>query len=131
LQGGDDGVFAALFLADLVYRSGSLRSLRESVAPVFATPDLRVPAAALPFGEIARRLRHAFGAAKEITIDGIRLEMPEGSVLARESVTEPIVTMRVEGSSREGLHQLVETCLSLFPEVLDIITAQISQASGL
>ena len=57
--------------------------------------------------------------------------MPEGSVLARESVTEPIVTMRIEGSSREGLHQLVETCLSIFPEVLDIITAQIRQAKGL
>jgi len=131
LRGGDDGVFAALFLADMVNRSGSLHAMRESVAPVFATPDLRVPAAALPFGEIARRLRHAFGAAKETTLDGLRLEMPEGSVLARESVTEPIVTMRIEGSSPEDLHRLVETCLRIFPEVLDRITEQIRQAKGL
>ena len=131
LRGGDDGVFAALFLAELVSRSGSLHAMRESVAPVYATPDLRFPAVALPFAEIARRLRHIFATAKETTIDGLRLEMPEGSVLARESVTEPIVTMRIEGSSPEDLHRLVETCLRIFPEVLDKITEQIRQAKGL
>jgi hypothetical protein len=57
--------------------------------------------------------------------------MPAGSVLARESVTEPIVTMRIEGSNPEGLQPLVETCLRILPEVQDLITAQIRQAKGL
>ena len=57
--------------------------------------------------------------------------MPEGSVLARESVTEPIVTLHIEGSNREGLQPLVETCLRILPEVQDLITAQIRQAKGL
>ena len=131
LRGGDDGLFAALFLADLAQRSGSLQQMRESVPPAFATPDLRLPSAALPFGEVAQRLRHAFGAAQETTIDGLRLEMPEGSVLARESVTEPVVTMRIEGASGENLQRLVERCLAAFPEVAAKITEQIHQAKGL
>ena len=36
-----------------------------------------------------------------------------------------------ETAVRDAFHQLVETCLSIFPEVLDVIAAQIRQAKGL
>src|SRR5208283_3998709 len=99
LRGGDDGLFSALLMTELVAKAGSLRELRNSLAPLFVTPDLRLPSSALPFDEFVRRLRQLFPGARETTIDGLRFETPEGFLLVRESVTEPVITMRLEGSS--------------------------------
>jgi phosphomannomutase len=126
LQGGDDGLFSALLMAELVTKAGSLRELRNSLPPFFVTPDLRLPASALPFEEFVRRLRKLFRGARETSIDGLRLETPEGSVLVRESVTEPVVTMRLEGSSAEALRSLLAACRSSFPEV----SSEIARQSG-
>ena len=94
----------------------------------FATPDLRFPAGTLAYNEVVKRLRYLFTSAEATTVDGLRLETPDGFVLARESVTEPIVTMRGEGFSDEGLHRLITICLKAFPEVSKEITEQIRQA---
>ncbi len=124
LQGGDDGLFSALLMTELVAKAGSLRELRSSLAPFFATPDLRLPASVVPYAEFARRLRHLFRGARETTLDGLRIETPEGSLLVRESVTEPVVTMRLEGSSAEALCSLLAACHSTFPEVSSEIARQ-------
>src|SRR5215831_1230237 len=60
LNGGDDGLFSALLLAEMVKRAATLSRLRKSLAPYFATPDLRLPAGVLPYGEITTRLRRVF-----------------------------------------------------------------------
>jgi phosphomannomutase len=127
LRGGDDGLFSALLMTDLVARAGSLRQLRHSLAPFFATPDLRLPASALPYSEFVRRLRDLFRGARETTIDGLRIETPEGSLLVRESVTEPVVTLRLEGSSGKALDKLLAACYAAFPEVSSEIARQIGK----
>jgi phosphomannomutase len=66
-----------------------------------------------------------FRGARETTIDGLRFETPEGSVLVRESVTEPVITMRLEGSSAAALRSLLAACHSTFPEVSIEIARQI------
>ena len=125
LRGGDDGLFAALRMADLLKRSGrSLAELRLSVPPFYVTPDLRVPETLLSFAEISKRLRSAFEGARETSVDGIRLETDRGFVLARESVTEPVVTMRLEGRGEDSLQELVKICLNSFPEAAREITRQ-------
>ena len=125
LHGGDDGLFSALLMIELVAEAGSPRELRNSLAPCFVTPDLRLPASVLPYDEFVRRLRQLFCGARETTIDGLRFETPQGSVLVRESVTEPIVTMRLEGSSAEALRSLLAGCHSSFPELWNEIARQI------
>ena len=117
LGGGDDGLFSALLMTEIVTQTGSLGELRSALTPLFITPDLRLPASVLPYSEFARRLRQLFPAANETTLDGLRLETPQGFVLVRESVTEPIITMRLEGSSEEALRNLLAACHSTFPEV--------------
>ncbi len=124
LSGGDDGLFSALLMIELVAKAGSLRELRNSLPTFFVTPDIRVPASVLPYAEFEKRLRQAFRGARETTVDGLRLETPEGSVLVRESVTEPVVTMRLEGASAESLRSLIETCNSAFPELSSEIAHQ-------
>jgi phosphomannomutase len=130
LRGGDDGLFSALLMTELVAKAGSLRELRNSLAPFFVTPDLRLPSSVLPYSEFVRRLRQLFRGARETTIDGLRFETPEGSLLVRESVTEPVVTMRLEGSSAEALRKLLAACHSTFPEVSVEIGRQIRKAGS-
>ena len=36
-------------------------------------------------------------------LDGVRVELPEGWLLARKSVTEEVMTFRMEGKDEEGL----------------------------
>jgi len=127
LRGGDDGLFSALLMTDLVAGAGSLHELRRSLAPGFVTPDLRLPATVLPYDEFVRRLRQLFHSARETTIDGLRIETPEGSLLVRESVTEPVVTLRLEGSSAEALGKLIAACHAAFPEVSSEIARQIGK----
>jgi phosphomannomutase len=130
LRGGDDGLFSALLMTQFVAKAGSLRELRNSLAPFFVTPDLRLPSSALPYSEFVRRLRQLFRGARETTIDGLRFETPEGSLLVRESVTEPVVTMRLEGSSAEALGKLLAACHSTFPEVSIEIARQTRKAGS-
>ena len=55
----------------------------------------------------ALRRNARFPAGTEvITIDGIRVEYPDGFGLARPSNTTPVVVMRFESDSREGLARI-------------------------
>lgn len=126
LRGGDDGLFAALLMTDLLKRRGvPLAELRRVLPPIYVTPDLRIPAEILSFAEITGRLRSAFKSARETSVDGIRLETHLGYVLARESVTEPVVTMRLDGFSEKSLSRLIGACLEALPEVSDAIVDQV------
>jgi phosphomannomutase len=117
-------------MTELVAKAGSLRELRNSLAPLFVTPDLRLPSSALPYSEFVRRLRQLFRGARETKIDGLRFETAEGSLLVRESVTEPVITMRLEGSSAQALRSLLAACRSTFPEVSTEIACQIDKAGS-
>ncbi len=125
LAGGDDGLFSALLMTELTGKCESLANLRRSLDPFFATPDVRLPASNLSYVEIAARLRKLFRSARETTIDGLRLEVSEGFILARESVTEPVVSIRIEGRNKKGLKVLVEKCLGALPEAAEDIRKQI------
>jgi phosphomannomutase/phosphoglucomutase len=130
LAGGDDGLFAALFMTELIAESGlPLLELRRTLPPFYVTPDLRIPARVLAFTEIAARLRSLFPNAQELNLDGVRLETPEGFVLVRESVTEPVITMRLEGRSQDSLRHLINLSLKAFPEAAREISQQIDDMS--
>jgi len=127
LQGGDDGLFTSLLVSEMVGRAGSFYRLRQTVPPFYVTPDLRFPADSIPFHIVADRLRASYPAGQESALDGMRIETPEGHVLIRESVTEPVVTMRIEGVSKESLDRMIAICLNSFPEVAGEIKGQLSE----
>ena len=129
LGGGDDGLFAALWMTDLLRRSGhSLATLRKTLPPLFVTPDLRLPASVIQYSELVGRLRNMFPGSRETTVDGIRFETSGGFILVRESVTEPLATLRLEGRCKDSLDRLVEICLKSIPEAAEEISKQIDQA---
>jgi len=131
LDGGDDGLFAALLMTELVSRNGPLHELRKGLPEMCLTPDLRLAADRLSPVAVLERLRAALPVIRETTLDGSRLETAEGVVLIRSSITEPVITMRVEGFRKAGLDRILGICLSVLPELLPQIEEQIRQMEHL
>jgi len=107
--GFDDGLYAGARMLELLSRladpSGVLNALPQSSS----TPELHLH---LQDGEnfaLIGRLQSeaAFpGADQIITIDGLRVEYPDGFGLARSSNTTPVVVMRFEGESQAALDRI-------------------------
>ena len=117
LEGGDDGLFSAFFLLNLLRDKGrSLAELRRNLPRIFCTPETRIPTGLLPYARAAEILTSAFPRAEVMQIDGLRFVMEDGIVLIRESGTEPVLSLRIEGFSREGYEQILGRCMQLLPE---------------
>jgi phosphomannomutase / phosphoglucomutase len=129
LNGGDDGLFVALFILDLLHRSGqSLAELRHSLPPIFSIPELRIPTGLLPYGKAAEALTSAFPDATLMEIDGLRLVMEEGVVLVRESGTEPVLSLGIEGFDLANYERILSQCLLSLPEADALIRQELLEA---
>lgn len=115
LLGGDDGLFSALLLAEIVQESGPLHELRKSLPSIYITRDIRIPLRGVPVTDILDRIRSLFEPEDEQKLDGVRIHTKDGFVLARPSVTEPVISVRIEGFNRAALSRLVKTCIKAFP----------------
>ena len=117
--GYDDGLFAALTMAELIARSG--RKLSEMVGEIVCppiTPDIRI---ACPYAEQQNWLdrAEAMAAAQGARIshlDGVRADYPDGWFLMRKSVTAEQVTLRAEARSQERLTELLRALAQVLPE---------------
>ena len=105
----DDGLYVAMRVLGALARSGqSLAAFRESLPPVAATPELRLPCPDGAKGAVIEALAaHAArtGAALDRT-DGVRARYPDGWWLVRASGTEAKITARVEACDREAIERL-------------------------
>ena len=117
--GYDDGLFAALMMADIIAVSGStLSALTADIVCPPITPDLRVRC---PYAEqdewLARIEALADGQPCEVShLDGVRLEFPDGWLLVRKSVTAEQITLRAEADTPERLRAILEMAASTLPE---------------
>ncbi len=118
LNGGDDGLFSAFFLLNLVRESGrSLAELRRALPRIFSTPEIRIPTGLLPYTRASEALTSAFPEAGIMQIDGLRFVMEDGVVLIRESGTEPVLSLRIEGFASASHERILAQCLQSLPEV--------------
>ena len=109
--GFDDAIYSAARLMQI------LVGLGEPSARVFArlpaaksTPELRVQVGE---GEQARLVASLldgdrFPGARKTTIDGLRVDWPDGWGLARASNTEPCLVVRFEGEDDDALTRIME-----------------------
>lgn len=107
--GFDDGMYAGARMLELLSRekvpSAVLNALPQSVS----TPELQLK---LKEGEsfplIAKLQKEAQfpGSDQIITIDGLRVEYPDGFGLARSSNTTPVIVMRFEAESEQALQHI-------------------------
>lgn len=123
LHGGDDGLYSALLISELL--AASDKPLSEIIAeiPVYvSSPDLRIRYTE-PYAPILdKALAHAQkDAVNIIHIDGVRAEFEHGWALIRGSVTEPALTLRFEGETRDDMLKVAEHFLSGLDEIRDAV----------
>jgi phosphomannomutase/phosphoglucomutase len=107
--GFDDGMYAGARLLELLSRSDDPSAILNALPQSINTPELQLQ---LKEGEnfalIDKLQRDAKfpGSDRIITIDGLRVEYPDGFGLARSSNTTPTVVMRFEADSTEALARI-------------------------
>ena len=114
---GDDGIYAALRMGEVLARSGrALSALRATIPPYYISEDIRIPRPAGDARQVVERLAEAFADLPQDHTDGVRVEFDGGWALCRPSVTEPMVTVRVEGETPERLAEIRRTVLDAIPD---------------
>ena len=120
--GFDDGLYAAARLIEIIdQREQSLADIVAGFETSVATPELRIAIAEnLKFALVDKLSESIFPQAKRITIDGLRLEYPEGWALIRASNTSAHLTLRFEADDQQALsrlqHQLKQKLIPLLPD---------------
>jgi phosphomannomutase/phosphoglucomutase len=108
--GFDDGLYAGARLLELLSRVDDPTKLLESLPDSISTPELNV--ALEKEGDnhalIAQLQKSAkFEGATDVnTIDGLRVEYPDGFGLMRASNTTPVLVLRFEGDSQDALARI-------------------------
>jgi len=107
--GFDDGLYTGARLLELLARANDPSKMLNDLPNSLSTPELQLK---LEEGEnftlIARLQKEARfqGEDEVITIDGLRVEYPDGFGLARSSNTTPVVVLRFEADSAEALARI-------------------------
>ncbi len=116
LQGGDDGIYSALLMANMLVQTGRrLSDLADEVPAYENTPDIRVPFTG-DMEEIIERIASAFPAEQVSRLDRVRVTLTGGWGLARPSVTEPAITLRFEAESKTRLEEIIDQFLRPVPD---------------
>ena len=107
--GFDDGLYAGARLLEIVGRSNDPSAVLNALPTAINTPELQLKTDDGENFSLVERLRtegEFAGAEDIITIDGVRVEYPDGFGLARPSNTTPAVVMRFEGDSTAALARI-------------------------
>jgi phosphomannomutase/phosphoglucomutase len=107
--GFDDGLYAGARLLEILSKVADPNATLNALPDAVCTPELHIRTAE---GEnhalIARLQKEAeFDGAKEIiTIDGLRVEYPDGFGLMRPSNTTPVIVLRFEADDAPALKRI-------------------------
>jgi phosphomannomutase len=118
--GFDDGTYAGCRLLEIVSKSADANAVLDALPTSFSTPELNVACAE---GEAPQLVQKAvavasFAAPAQInTIDGLRVDWPDGFGLMRSSNTTPVLVLRFEGHTPEALHRIEKEMLALVHKV--------------
>jgi len=118
--GYDDAIYATLRLIEIFVEEKSKNSnfkfseLLKDLPDVYVSPEIRVdckeeekfafveqflPKYKEKFPKLAGKIKNV------ITIDGVRIEFPDGWGLIRASNTQPVLVMRFEATTKEALEE--------------------------
>jgi len=104
--GFDDGLYAGARLLEILSRTTDPSAVLNALPDAVSTPELNIKMAEGEPFELVRRLKESArfdGATEVITLDGVRVEYPDGFGLARPSNTTPVVVLRFEADSQDAI----------------------------
>ena len=118
--GFDDGTYAAARLLEILSHAPNASAALHALPGSFSTPELNVKCAeGEPHKLVAELQRVAtFAAPAQVnTIDGLRVDWPDGFGLIRASNTTPVLVLRFEGHTAGALHRIEGEMLTLLRSV--------------
>lgn len=110
--GYDDAPYAALRLCEILAKTGkTIPQLLEGLPVAYNTPEIRVDTTEEKKVLIVQKMKDAFppssSADYKIDLtDGIRLSFEDGWALCRSSNTQPVLVLRYEASTPQGLQRI-------------------------
>ena len=114
--GFDDGTYAGCRLLEILSQSPDGNAVLNALPSSFSTPELNVKCAeGEPHGLVDQLVaKVAFPAPATVTtIDGLRVDWPDGFGLIRASNTTPVLVLRFEGHTSEALTRIQADMLEL------------------
>ncbi|WP_431095561.1 phosphomannomutase/phosphoglucomutase [Polaromonas aquatica] len=118
--GFDDGTYAGARLLEILSRVPDAGIVLNALPTSFSTPELNVACKeGEPHTVVEALTRSAkFAApAKISTIDGVRVDWPDGFGLIRASNTTPVLVLRFEGHTQQALERIEADMLALLRSV--------------
>jgi len=120
--GFDDGTYAGCRLLEIVSRSDDPSALLNALPTSHSTPELNVSCAEGEPHRLTAELQalaaSSFAAPAQLnTIDGLRVDWPDGFGLIRASNTTPVLVLRFEGHTPEALQRIEADMLALLERV--------------
>ncbi|MGI9133644.1 MAG: phosphomannomutase/phosphoglucomutase [Rhodoferax sp.] len=118
--GFDDGTYAGCRLLEIVSRAADANAVLNALPTSFSTPEMNVRCAeGEPPQVVAQVVALAqFAAPAQVnTIDGLRVDWPDGFGLLRASNTTPVLVLRFEGHTEQALQRIEGEMLALLRQV--------------
>lgn len=118
--GFDDGMYAAARLIEILSTTDpNLDNQLAALPATVSTPELKIEVGEQVKFELMEKLAAGarFGDGKITTLDGIRVDFPDGWGLVRASNTTPALTLRFEADNEAALERI----RNLFKDQLDAI----------
>ena len=123
--GFDDGMYAAARLIEILSTTDpNLDSHLSALPSTLSTPELKIAMSEQAKFSVMERLATSgkFGDGKITTLDGIRVDFPDGWGLVRASNTTPALTLRFEADNESALERIQ----TLFKDQLGAIDPQLT-----
>jgi phosphomannomutase len=119
--GFDDGSYAGARLLEILSRSADASAVLHALPSSHSTPELNVACAE---GEPHRLVAQLMALGQQVaapaqvsTIDGLRIDWPDGFGLIRASNTTPVLVLRFEGHTEQALSRIEAQMLALLQRV--------------
>jgi phosphomannomutase/phosphoglucomutase len=109
--GFDDALYCGARLLEIVSQHADANAPLKALPNAISTPELNWQLKeGEPHALVERLQKNARfeGATEVITIDGVRVEYPDGFGLARASNTTPVIVLRFEAETEAGLRRIKE-----------------------
>ncbi len=120
--GFDDGSYAGARLLEILSRSADVSAVLHALPSSHSTPELNVACAEGEPPRLVAELvalgQQQFSAPAQVsTIDGLRIDWPDGFGLIRASNTTPVLVLRFEGHTEAALQRIEADMLALLQRV--------------
>jgi phosphomannomutase len=119
--GFDDGTYAGCRLLEILSQSPDANAVLNALPSSFSTPELNVKCDEGQPQTLVTQLvsRADFDAPATLnTIDGLRVDWPDGFGLIRASNTTPVLVLRFEGHTPEALARIQADMMALLHQVM-------------